>query len=235
MNRNDQSLYDDHAASWWEQPLRFQRSLKLLVKPRLQYFEQVAPGWQGLEVLDLGCGGGYMTEALSERGARLVGVDPSAASLEAARRHAVQAGLAIDYRQGIGEAIPAADRSMDRLVCVDVLEHVQDLGQVLKEIRRVLRPGGLFLFDTVNRSLFSSFLTVTVAEDILRIIPRGTHDPKKFIKPHELQHSLERLGFLVDPQKLKGMGPVGINRRGDIVFGLIPLTWLVYLGYARSS
>ena len=215
--------------------MRFQRSLKLLVKPRFQYFEQVAPGWQGLDVLDLGCGGGYMSEALAERGARVVGVDPSAASLEAARRHTAQAGLRIDYRLGVGEAIPAADRSMDRVICVDVLEHVQDLGKVLSEIRRVLRPGGIVLFDTLNRSWFSGFLTVEIAEDLLRIIPRGTHDPKNFIKPHELQHSLERLGFLVDPNKFKGMGPVGINRRGDILFGLIPLTWLVYLGYAIKA
>jgi 2-polyprenyl-6-hydroxyphenyl methylase/3-demethylubiquinone-9 3-methyltransferase len=215
--------------------LRFQRSLKLLVKPRFQYFEQVAPGWQGLDVLDLGCGGGYMSEALAERGARVVGVDPSAASLEAARRHTAQAGLRIDYRLGVGEAIPAADRSMDRVICVDVLEHVQDLGKVLSEIRRVLRPGGIVLFDTLNRSWLSGFLAVEIAEDLLRIIPRGTHDPKNFIKPHELQHSLERLGFLVDPNKFKGMGPVGINRRGDILFGLIPLTWLVYLGYAIKA
>lgn len=235
MNRNDQSLYDDHAASWWEQPVRFQRSLKLLVKPRLQYFEQVAPGWQGLDMLDLGCGGGYMSEALAERGAHVVGVDPSAASLEAARRHAAQAGLRIDYRLGIGEAVPAANGSMDRVVCVDVLEHVQDLSKVLSEIRRVLRPGGIFLFDTINRSWLSGFLTVGIAEDLLRIIPRGTHEPKKFIKPHELHHSLNRLGFTVDPKKFTGMGPVGINRRGDILFGLIPLTWLVYLGYATSS
>ena len=215
--------------------MRFQRSLKLLVKPRFQYFEQVAPGWQGLDVLDLGCGGGYMSEALAERGARVVGVDPSAASLEAARRHTAQAGLRIDYRLGVGEAIPAADRSMDRVICVDVLEHVQDLGKVLSEIRRVLRPGGIVLFDTLNRSWLSGFLAVEIAEDLLRIIPRGTHDPKNFIKPHELQHSLERLGFLVDPNKFKGMGPVGINRRGDILFGLIPLTWLVYLGYAIKA
>ncbi len=232
LNRNSQSLYDEHAASWWDEPQKFQRSLKLLVRPRLQYFEGIAPGWQGLDVLDLGCGGGYMSAALAERGAYVVGIDPSSASLQAARLHAAQAGLAIDYRQGIGEAIPAADRAFDRLVCVDVLEHVQDVAKVLAEVRRVLRPGGLFLFDTVNRSLLSSFLTVTVAEDILRIIPRGTHDPQKFIKPVELQRRLEMLGFTVGRTKFAGMGPVGINRRGDLVFGLLPLTWLVYLGFA---
>jgi len=202
------------------------------VRPRLQYFERLAPGWQGLDVLDLGCGGGYMSEALARRGANVVGVDPSGASLQAARLHAAQAGLAIDYRQGVGEAIPAADRSVDRLVCVDVLEHVQDVQKVLAEVRRLLRPGGIFLFDTVNRNLLSSFLVVTMAEDLLRIIPRGTHDPQKFIKPVELQRRLEMLGFTVDRSKFRGMGPVGINRRGDLTFGLLPVTWLVYLGFA---
>ena len=202
------------------------------MRPRLQYFERLAPGWQGLDVLDLGCGGGYMSEALARRGANVVGVDPSGASLQAARLHAAQAGLAIDYRQGVGEAIPAADRSVDRLVCVDVLEHVQDVQKVLAEVRRLLRPGGIFLFDTVNRNLLSSFLVVTMAEDLLRIIPRGTHDPQKFIKPVELQRRLEMLGFTVDRSKFRGMGPVGINRRGDLTFGLLPVTWLVYLGFA---
>ncbi len=88
------------------------------------------------------------------------------------------------------------------------------------------------MFDTVNRSLLSSFLAVTVAEDFLRIIPRGTHDPQKFIKPAEMQRYMVRLGFKVDRGKFMGMGPVGINRRGDLMFGLLPVTWLVYLGFA---
>jgi 2-polyprenyl-6-hydroxyphenyl methylase / 3-demethylubiquinone-9 3-methyltransferase len=235
LNRNDQSLYEDHAQSWWEEPLRFQRSLKLLVRPRMQYFERVTPGWQGLDVLDLGCGGGYMTEALAQGGARLVGVDPSSASLDAARRHSAKEGLEIDYRLGVGEAIPIPDHSADRVVCVDVLEHVQDVEKVLGEVRRVLRSGGIFLFDTVNRNRLSVFLTVTMAEDILRIIPRGTHDPRKFIKPKEMQIYLEMLGFTVDRKKFAGMGPVGISRRGDLVFGLLPVKWLVYLGYAMAG
>lgn len=234
MQRNDQAIYQDYAESWWNGSKRFQRILANQVYPRLTYFDRVAPNWTGLEVLDLGCGGGFMAEPLARRGARVTGVDPSVASLEAARKHAQAQGLDIDYREGIGEAIPLEDRSIDRVVCMDVLEHVQDLKKVLAEVRRVLRPHGLFFFDTVNRNWLSRLLAVTVVEDILRVIPKGTHDPDKFIRPAEMRHHLENSGFTVK-DAFVGMGPVGVNRRLDFIFGLWPVKWIMYLGYAIAT
>jgi 2-polyprenyl-6-hydroxyphenyl methylase/3-demethylubiquinone-9 3-methyltransferase len=164
----------------------------------------------------------------------VTGVDPSVASLEAARKHAQAQGLDIDYREGIGEAIPLEARSIDQVVCMDVLEHVQDLEKVLAEVRRVLRPHGLFFFDTVNRNWLSRLLAVTVVEDILRVIPKGTHDSDKFIRPAEMRHHLESNGFIVK-DAFVGMGPVGVNRRLDFVFDLLPVKWIMYLGYAIAT
>ena len=142
MQRNDQAIYQDHAETCWDGTKRFQRTLANQVHPRLKYFDRVTPDWAGLNVLDLGCGGGFMAEPLAQRDARVTGVDPSTTSLEAARKHAKSQGLDITYQQGVGEAIPLETGSMDRVVCVDVLEHVQDLDKVLSEVRRVLESNG---------------------------------------------------------------------------------------------
>ena len=234
MQRNDQALYQDHAETWWDGTKRFQRTLANQVYPRLKYFDRVAPDWAGLNVLDLGCGGGFMAEPLARRGAHVTGIDPSAASLEAARKHAESQGLDITYKQGVGEAIPLDLNSMDRVVCVDVLEHVQDVDKVLSEIRRVLRPNGLFLFDTVNRNWLSRLLAVTMVEDVLRVIPKNTHDADKFIRPTELCRLLESNGFTVK-ETFVGMAPVWVNRRLDFVFGITPFKWIMYLGYAIAE
>jgi len=175
-----------------------------------------------------------MAEPLARRGARVTGVDPSAASLEAAGKHAKTQGLDIIYRQGVGEAIPLETGSMDRIVCVDVLEHVQDIDKVLSEVRRVLRPKGLFFFDTVNRNWLARLLAVTVVEDVLRVIPKNTHDADKFIRPAELRRLLDSNGFTVK-EPFVGMGPVRVNRRLDFVFGLTPFKWIMYLGYAIAT
>ncbi len=232
MQRNDQTLYSTYARSIWKEPRRFQRMLADQVRPRLEYFDRVTKGWQGIVTLDLGCGGGFMSEALARRGAQVIGVDPSRAALDAAQAHAEAQGLVITYREGVGEAIPLPDTSVDRVVCVDVLEHVQDVGKVIAEIRRVLRPDGLFMFDTINRNLLARFMVVTITEDVFRMIPRGAHDPAKFIRPEELTILLTQNGF-TQIGEFSGMGIIGLDRHLDPTFGLTGSTRVMYLGYAR--
>lgn len=231
MRRKDIYISDEHAESWWDGSKRWQRMLSNQVHVRMAYFDRIDSRWEGLEALDLGCAGGYMAEVLARRGARVVGIDPWIAVLEVARQHACQSGLDIHYLAGVGESLPLHDNSVDRVVCVDVLEHVHNLAKVLAEVRRVLRPGGMLFFDTVNRTWLSPLLVVTMAENVLRMLPRGTHDPGMFIRPDQLRSQLERLGFQVPP--MVGMGPaLGINRRLDSLFGKIPFTGVMYAGYA---
>ena len=229
--RNDLSIYRTQASNWWDGSQRFLRLMHNLVPARLSVFDKVIGAWHGKTVLDLGCGGGFMSEALAKRGATVIGVDPTDAAVVAARAHAGDEGLAIDYRLGSGEAIPLGDRSVDCVVCVDVLEHVADVDRVLDEIARVLKPDGLFLFDTINRTMLATFVIVHIGECILGLLPWGTHDPAKFIKPSELRAKLVARGLSVGP--IVGLGPCGLDRRLDFTFGRLPTVQIMYLGHAR--
>ena len=229
--RNDLTIYDSVADQWWSDEVRWVRTLKNLVPGRLRWFDRQTD-WQGQDVLDLGCAGGFMAEALAQRGANVTGIDPAEGAIEAARQHARKSGLRIGYDVGVGEALPYADASFDSVVCVDVLEHVADLNRVLAQVTRVLRPGGLFLFDTINRNPLARLATITLAEDVLRLLPRGTHDPAMFIKPRELRQALLGVGLI--PGALTGLGPRGLNWRGDLTFGPLPMTAVQYMGIARK-
>lgn len=229
--RNDLTIYDKVAEDWWSDEIRWVRTLKNMVPGRLSWFDRQID-WQDKAVLDLGCAGGFMAEALDDRGARVTGIDPAADAIAAARAHAAEGGRDIRYDVGVGEALPYADDSFDAVVCVDVLEHVQSLEQVIAEVSRVLRPGGMFLFDTINRNPVARLAVITVAEDILKLLPKGTHDPAMFIKPAELRTALEAAGFTVGP--MTGLGPRGMNRRGDFTFGRVPGALIIYMGTARA-
>ena len=150
-----------------------------------------------------------------------------------AREHAGLSNLEIDYRTGVAECLPLEGNQFDCVVCVDVLEHVEDLEASLDEIARVLKPGGVFLFDTINRNLLSSFFVVRVAEQLLKILPAGTHDPQKFIRPRELNAALDDRCF--QEVEMVGLGPVGVNYRFDFVFNQLPLTLVQYMGCARLT
>jgi 2-polyprenyl-6-hydroxyphenyl methylase / 3-demethylubiquinone-9 3-methyltransferase len=227
--RNDLSIYDTFAAHWWDGSVRWLRTLQNLVPARLAHFDTIA-AWPGKRVLDLGCGGGFMAEALAARGAEVTGIDPAAGAIAIATRHAAASGRKIRYLTGTGEAIPLADASLDIVVCVDVLEHVTDLDRVLTEVARVLKPGGLFLFDTINRTVLARLTIIWLGEVVLRLLPRGTHDSDKFIAPALLQAKLEALGFAVS--RLAGLGPRGLDRRLDFTFGRVPTLQVIYMGHA---
>ena len=229
--RNDLTIYDKVADHWWSDDIRWVRTLKNLVPGRLAWFDRQID-WQGKAVLDLGCAGGFMAEALARRGAEVTGIDPAAEAIAAARAHAREGGLRIGYDVGAGEALPYDDASFDAVVCVDVLEHVADLPKVLAEVARTLRPGGMFLFDTINRNLLARLATITIAEDLLRLLPRGTHDPAMFITPAEPRAAMQGAGLV--PGATTGLGPRGLNRRMDLTFGPLPLTAILYIGVARK-
>ena len=228
--RNNLKIYNDVAANWWSDEIRWVRTLKNLVPGRLKWFDKLTD-WQGKSVLDLGCAGGFMAEALAHKGARVSGIDPAQDAIQAAKHHAKTSNLDITYDVGVGEHMPYSDDTFNIVVCVDVLEHVRDLSQVLAEVARVLKPGGLFLYDTINRNPIARLATITVAEDILRLLPKNTHDPAMFIKPLELRTAMINAGLTVGPQT--GLGPRGLNRQFDITFGPLPFKTVLYMGMAR--
>lgn len=194
MPRNDLEFYNRSAAEWWDESAKI-FALNRLNPLRFQYFDRHVPHWHGLQVLDVGCGGGFTCEFLARRGAIAHGIDLSHACLEAARTHAANEGLAIAYTPAVAEQLPFKNEQFDAVVCVDVLEHVADWRRAIAEISRVLKPGGFFLFDTPNRTWQSRLILIWLLEDLLQEIPRGIHDWQKFITPAELLTELQRSGF----------------------------------------
>lgn len=207
----DNQLYDRMAGSWWDEG-GFLHLLKALNPARFGYMrrvlvEELGRDPAGLAALDIGCGGGLLAEELAGLGCKVTGVDPSAESLAAARAHAAEAGLAIDYRQASGEALPFADGTFDLAYCCDVLEHVDDLARVIRETARVLRPGGIYLYDTINRTAASKLVMIKVFQEWswTSFMPPNLHDWSMFIKPQELEAELRKSGLV--PRGLTGLKP----------------------------
>jgi 2-polyprenyl-6-hydroxyphenyl methylase/3-demethylubiquinone-9 3-methyltransferase len=223
MKQNDLEFYDRSADEWWDQTSKI-FALSYLNRPRFQFFDRYLPDWRDLKVLDVGCGGGFTCEFLAERGAIVVGLDQSQKCILAAQTHARTSGFEIDYQTGVAEEMPFGDRTFDVVVCVDVLEHVADLEQVIGEISRVLKPGGWFFFDTINRNLKSRMVMIWLMENLLGEIPRGVHDWRKFIQPQELTHRLQQQGFS------------DVEIRGFDVFGkALRLNFVPYFNYLKTG
>ncbi|HEX3556141.1 MAG TPA: bifunctional 2-polyprenyl-6-hydroxyphenol methylase/3-demethylubiquinol 3-O-methyltransferase UbiG [Thermoanaerobaculia bacterium] len=207
----DNHLYDTMANSWWDES-GFLHVLRGLNPARFGYMRRVLTEDLGLDprgrkTLDVGCGGGILAEEFARLGCDVTGVDPSEQSLEAARAHARHEGLAIDYRRAIGEALPFPDASFELAYCCDVLEHVNDLRRVVAEIARVLRPGGLFFYDTINRTFRSKLVMIKLFQEWswTSFMPPNLHDWRMFIKPEELTAALTGSGL--QNQGLTGFKP----------------------------
>jgi 2-polyprenyl-6-hydroxyphenyl methylase/3-demethylubiquinone-9 3-methyltransferase len=149
----------------------------------------------GLSILDIGCGGGLVCEPLCRLGATVTGIDPAVENVEAARRHAEGLGLAIDYRVARIEDLAAEGRTFDAVCCLEVIEHVPDPGAFLKTCAGLVRPGGLLLLSTLNRTLKAYALAIVGAEYVLRWVPVGTHQWERFVTPDELTRYLQAAGL----------------------------------------
>ncbi len=209
MNINN-TVYERLGFCWWDDDAPFEfASLRHCVNPaRYRYFTKALNGRPGgRHVLDVGCGGGFLSESFARDGFQVSAIDPAAASVEAARQHATAGGLAIDYRVARGESLPCPDASFDVVACCDVLEHVDDPVLVVREVARVLKPGGMFLFDTVNRTRKSRFALITLWQDldIIRLREPNVHVWEKFITPEELGALLEKNGMQVG--EMRGLAP----------------------------
>ncbi len=187
------------------------------------------------EILEVGCGGGLICEELAGRKAVMVGIDSSQGALATAREHARQSGLAenIHYEQAYAESLPYADGSFSAIVCFDTLEHVRDLKAAIKEIARVLAPGGVFVFDTINRTLIARLVLIWYGENFPSGgLKPGIHNYHAFIKPAELRTTLVDSGLQV--QELTGFMPRGFTG-GRMKMGPGWFMGISYVGYATKS
>ncbi|HUC47875.1 MAG TPA: bifunctional 2-polyprenyl-6-hydroxyphenol methylase/3-demethylubiquinol 3-O-methyltransferase UbiG [Xanthobacteraceae bacterium] len=154
----------------------------------------------GLRMLDIGCGAGVLSEPLARLGASVVGADPSQSNIAAARHHAAQSGLTIDYRATSAEALEASGESFDVVLAMEVVEHVADVGLFIDIAAAMVKPDGLMFVATLNRTVKSFALAIVGAEYILRWLPRGTHQWDKFVTPNELEIALTQSGLQVIDQ-----------------------------------
>jgi 2-polyprenyl-6-hydroxyphenyl methylase / 3-demethylubiquinone-9 3-methyltransferase len=155
------------------------------------------PCLDGLRILDIGCGGGLLCEPLARLGAGMVGADPAANNINAARLHAERGGLAIDYRVTTAEALAEAGERFDVVLAMEVVEHVADVPLFVRSCAGMVRPGGLMIAATLNRTLKSFALAIVGAEYVLGWLPRGTHRWDKFLRPQELKEAMCRTGLAV--------------------------------------
>jgi 2-polyprenyl-6-hydroxyphenyl methylase/3-demethylubiquinone-9 3-methyltransferase len=183
------------AARWWD-PSGEMAPLHVINPVRLRYIDQAVGGLAGKSVLDVGCGGGILTEALARAGARVLGIDMAEASIDVAREHAQEHHVSADYRVVAAETL-AAERpaSFDIVCCLEMLEHVPDPAQTVDACARLVRPEGTVVFSTINRNAKSYALMIVAAEYVLRLLPRGTHDYGKFIRPSELDRWARAAGL----------------------------------------
>lgn len=177
--------FDAIAARWWDPEGDF-KPLHDLNPLRLDYIERRA-GLRGLKVLDVGCGGGLLSEGMARRGADVLGIDMAGGALEVARLHALETDTELEYRQVTVESLAAEQPGrFDVVTCLEMLEHVPDPSSVIKACATLVRPGGDVVFSTLNRNPRAYLFAIIGAEYMLKLIPKGTHDYKQFIRPSEL-------------------------------------------------
>jgi 2-polyprenyl-6-hydroxyphenyl methylase/3-demethylubiquinone-9 3-methyltransferase len=198
VDPSELAKFEALASRWWDPDSEF-KPLHAMNPVRAGYIDEFV-NVAGKQVLDIGCGGGILTEALAHRGGKVTGIDMTDAPLKVARLHALDSGLeGIEYRQITAESLAdEAPGQFDVVTCMEMLEHVPDPESVIAAIQRLLKPGGHAFFSTINRNPKAWIMAIVGAEYLLRLLPKGTHDYKKLIRPSELkrwaeQHNLKAI------------------------------------------
>lgn len=213
--------FEAMAAEWWDPRGKF-RPLHLMNPLRLDYVaDQIAAEFgrdrsaprpfAGLRVLDIGCGGGLVSEPMARLGAEVMGADATQVNISVAQAHADQQGLQIDYRATTAEALAEAGEGFDVVLALEIVEHVADPAAFIATCRELLRPGGLLIVSTLNRTARSFGAAILGAEWILRWLPRGTHDWSRFLTPDELAAKAEAAGLSVADRRGMIFNPIGFS------------------------
>lgn len=193
------------ADEWWDPSGKF-RPLHKFNPVRLRYIKQQVcanfgrnendpQAFSGLRILDIGCGGGLLAEPMARLGAHVVGADPSSVNVEIASLHAAQSGLEIDYRAASAEDLAAQGEKFDVVLNMEVIEHVADVPLFLDACAAMVKPGGLMFVATINRTMKAWALAIVAAEQVLRWLPRGTHQYEKLVQPREIEEPLAQAGM----------------------------------------
>jgi 2-polyprenyl-6-hydroxyphenyl methylase/3-demethylubiquinone-9 3-methyltransferase len=192
------------AHHWWDPESEMFGPLHRINPLRLGWIERVTGGLAGRSVLDVGCGGGILSESMAAAGAQVLGIDVGDKALGVAKLHKLESGTPVEYRLVAAEALAAeAPASFDVVTCMEMLEHVPDPASTVAACATLARPGGTIVFSTINRNLKSYAFAVIGAEYVLRLLPRGTHDYAKFVRPAELGAYARKAGL--DPAEIIGM------------------------------
>ena len=205
IDAGEVAKFEAMAAAWWD-PRGEAAPLHRLNPCRLDYIcDQIAAQFgrdrrapapfSGLSLVDVGCGGGLVAEPMARLGARVTGLDASGATVDAARLHAAGQGLEIDYRAETAEALAASGARFDVVLALEIVEHVADVGAFLDALAALARPGGLVILSTLNRTAASFAAAIVGAEYVLRWLPRGTHDWRRFVTPDALSAAAARAGL----------------------------------------
>jgi 2-polyprenyl-6-hydroxyphenyl methylase/3-demethylubiquinone-9 3-methyltransferase len=188
------SKFEELAARWWDPHSEF-KPLHEINPLRLGYIDRIA-GLKGKRVLDVGCGGGILAESMAREGANVTGIDMGEAPLQVARLHLLESNLEVDYRRiPVEQLADEQPESFDVVTCMEMLEHVPDPASVVNACARLTRPGGKLFFSTLNRNPKSYLFAIVGAEYLLRLLPKGTHDYAKFIRPSELDNWIRQAGI----------------------------------------
>ncbi|QJQ96656.1 MULTISPECIES: bifunctional 2-polyprenyl-6-hydroxyphenol methylase/3-demethylubiquinol 3-O-methyltransferase UbiG [Halomonadaceae] len=185
VDQAEVAKFEALASRWWDKQSEF-KPLHDINPLRLDFID-ARVGLAGKRVIDVGCGGGILAEAMAHRGAHVTGIDMGEAPLSVARLHLLESGLVVNYRQASAEEMAAEHPGeFDVVTCMEMLEHVPDPESVVRACASLLKPGGQLFFSTINRNPKSYAFAILGAEYVLRLLPRGTHDYRKFIRPAEL-------------------------------------------------
>lgn len=187
--------FNDIASRWWDLDGEF-KPLHLLNPIRLSYISDELQGLFGKKVVDVGCGGGILAESMARSGADVSGIDMASDSLNVARLHALETGVSVNYQQATAEQYANANAAtFDVVTCMEMLEHVPDPFSVIKACADLAKPGGTLFFSTLNKTIKAYLLAIVGAEHVMKLVPKGTHEFDKFIRPSTLMRYLEQAGL----------------------------------------
>lgn len=220
--------FNKYGRDWWN-PEGGMFALHMINDLRFNYFMGILGSLSGKTVLDIGCGGGLLSEQFARAGAKVTGVDLSPTAIDAAREHAEKSGLTIDYRNCAIKELVDKGESFDIVICAEMLEHVDDLAATIMESAALTKPGGYYLFETINKTMKAKFLAVFMAENVLNFVARGTHDYNKFIKPSTLVNLLRE--SRIDVKEIKGISFDILDR----TFKISDSTDVNYIGYGMKG